>query len=134
MLMIVMLAFSCDFDPDGVNTGEDLLDLWILMYDYICAVLNYLAHSTRPYLTNLCNYITSHSFVWLLFQQNCIVYSHSPAGLVRLSFKTRRVFIIRCHNTARVALLFIITGVTLDVSLLSTPGELECNVPYSGLL
>jgi hypothetical protein len=34
MLMTVMLAFSCDFDPGGVNTGEELMDLWIWMNDH----------------------------------------------------------------------------------------------------
>ena len=127
LLMLTILAASCQYAPDSVwaSSYEDVQ----VLFDYI--VLNiertliWLAEAICPYLWNMNNFVTNQSSLWLLFFQPCTIYGHTKAGVVKSSAVKKVRFVIGVYAVSFVCIM-LLGSLVLDVLPLSCPGEYYC--------
>ena len=103
---------------------EDIQTAFLRASLYTTDMLTVGAKCIAPYLWNLNYGIEVNSFIWLLFFDSSLTFTHGAAG-VKSSYVLRRQRFIRSGSVVYFATYFLLGTIFLDVCCLSTPGEFK---------
>ena len=122
-ILVLVLASSHHFSPEkDMWAYEDIQTAFLRASLYITDILIFGAQSIAPYLRNLNHGVEVNGYIWFLFFDSSLTFTHGYAG-IKSFYVLRRQRFVRSRSAVYFATYFLLGTIFLDVCSLTTSGE-----------